>query len=236
MKKTLLTIWDIDKTFYNGYCIIDFGIYLEKIGEFESGFEEMSNHLIEGYKSGKIPYDHFAKAIYNLYSGYIKEHNLYRVLQLSKGFWNGAIKNIYPAALELHKYLTSQNSEHMAISGSSFESLYYLFDQFNFIKVKTTQYEVIDGNFTDKIVSTLVSHFDKSRQKDKVLNQKNKYERVIGIGDNMADLSFLELVDIPIIMGTSDHELNKLAKEKNWLVIEEPNSNDIELIKDQLLN
>jgi phosphoserine phosphatase len=233
-KKTLLTIWDIDKTFYNGYSIIDFGVYLEKIGEFESGFEEMSSHLKEGYKEGKISYEHFAQAIYNLYGGFIKDHNLYKVLQLSKDFWKEAVKNVYPAALELHKYLTSKGSEHMAISGSSFESLYYLFDQFNFVKVKTTQYEVIDGNFTDKIVSTLVSHFDKSRQKDKVLNQKNKYEKLIGIGDNMADLSFLELVDVPIVMGKSDKALVDIATQKDWLIIEDPMSGNIEVLRNKI--
>ncbi|MBD3280010.1 hypothetical protein GF389_00615 [Candidatus Dojkabacteria bacterium] len=220
-KKPMLTIWDIDKTLYDGYAIIDFGIYLEKIGKFDNGFKEEIAQSKTNYESGEIAYEAFAQSVYKIYGKYLFRKNMYEILQLSKGFWEEAIDKIYPAAKVLYEFLNQQKSEHAAISGSSFESLYYLADRLGFVKIKTTEYETVDGNYTNKIVSQLVSHYDKSRIKDKVLNQKNKYERVVGVGDYFADSAFLKLVDMPIVMGVDDESLVKMAQDNNWLIIED---------------
>lgn len=222
MKKKLLTIWDVDKTLYDGYAIIDFGIYLEEIGKFEKGFTEEILNKKEEYKSQKISYENFAKGVYEIYGRYIYNKNLYEILQLSKNFWKKNIEKLYPASLKLYQFLNSRGSEHASISGSSFESLYYLMDELGFVKIKTTEYETVDGNFSSKIVSTLVSHPDKSKLVDRVRNQKNKYEKVVGVGDNEADLAFLELVDLAIVIGNHDRKLTDVAKEKGWIIIDDP--------------
>lgn len=225
-KKPLLTIWDIDKTLYDGYCIIDFGIYLAEIGYFKPGFINRITNIKDRYQAGKINYETFAADVYRIYGDFIFDKNLYEVLQLSKQFWSKNFNKLYPAALSLHQRLTAAGSEHAAISGSSFESLYYLLDRLGFVKMKTTEYETIEGNFTKKIVSTLVSHYDKSKLNQRVLNQKNKYEKVIGIGDNLADRAFLEHVDIAIVMGNNP-ELQAVAKTRNWIIITDPLEQDI---------
>lgn len=222
--KPLVTIWDIDKTLYDGYAIIDFGMYLEEIGKFRVGFKEQILESKRSYEKGKTSYENFANSVYEIYGEYIDNLNMYEILQLSKGFWQRSISKLYPAARSLYDFLTVKNSEHAAISGSSFESLYYLADRLKFVKIKTTEYETIDGNFTKKIVSTLVSHGDKSKLEDRVLNQKNKYKVTVGVGDNYADCSFLKLVDIPIVMGTRDQILADMANSEGWFVIQDPNS------------
>ncbi len=227
MKKKLLTIWDVDKTLYDGYAIIDFGIYLQEIEKFEKGFTEEILNKKEEYKSQKISYEDFAKGVYEIYGRYIYNKNLYEILQLSKNFWKKNIKKLYPASFKLYQFLNSQGSEHASISGSSFESLYYLMDELGFVKIKTTEYETVDGNFTSKIVSTLVSHPDKSKLVDRVKNQKNKYEKVIGVGDNEADLAFLELADLAIVIGNNDKKLTDVAKENDWIIIDDPYQDEL---------
>jgi phosphoserine phosphatase len=222
--KPIISIWDIDKTLYDGYAIIDFGTFLEEEGKFSKGFKEEIISLKKEYDQNEITYEEFASSVYKIYGKYIFNKNQYEILQLSKIFWDKNIVKIYPAAMDLYKFLNKFGSEHAAISGSSFESLYYLADQLKFIKIKTTEYETIDGNFTDKIVSKLVSHYDKSRLKDRVLNQKTKYKITIGIGDNYADYAFLKLVDIPIVMGMEDQKLVNVAKDKGWTIIRDVHS------------
>ena len=221
-KKPIITIWDIDKTLYNGYAIIDFGVFLEKEGKFSNGFSKEIGQIKVQYKQNKITYNEFAQGVYKTYGKYIYDKNFYEILQLSKKFWRYSVNNIYPASNQLHQLLTNQGSQHAAISGSSFESLYYLLDYLGFVKIKSTEYETIDGNFTSKIVSTLVSHYDKSKLEKKVLNQKSKYQITVAVGDNHADLAFLSLVDIPIVVGVGDEQLTNHAKENNWIQIEDP--------------
>jgi phosphoserine phosphatase len=229
MKKPIIAIWDIDKTLYEGYVIIDFGKYLEEVGMFKSGFASEIDELKSKYENKSISYNDFALGVYKIYGNYLFNHNRYEVMQVSKDFWKQGITKLYPVSKTIYDYLQSIGSDHAAISGSSFESLYYLLDILNFSKMKSTEYEVIDGNFTTKLVSTLVSHSDKSKLQERVLNQRNKYDLTIGLGDNHADVSFLQYVDIPIIIGNSDGELVKWGNENNALIFADPKATDIDL-------
>ena len=222
--KSTITIWDIDKTLYDGYVIIDFGKYLEKVGRFEAGFSRDIDLLLTRYKAGEISYEDFAKGVYKVYGEYINDKNQYEILQLNKQFWLEATTKLYPASQALYEFLTKLGSDHAAISGSSFESLYYLLDKLNFSKLKATEYETIDGNYTGKLVSTLVSHYDKSKLADRVLNQKNKYRKVLGVGDNHADVAFLQHVDIPIIVGVRDQDLIEWGRNHKAITIEDPDA------------
>jgi phosphoserine phosphatase len=222
MKKKYITIWDIDKTLYKGYVIIDFGKYLEDIGYFEKNFSSRVDESLRRYQEGTVSYDSFAKSVYTIYGDNIFNKNQFEILQLSKVFWETSISNLYKASLGIYKLLNSMGSDHVAISGSSFESLYYLLDKLGFSKMKATEYETVEGNYTKKIVSTLASHSDKSRLSERVLNQKNKYEVTIGLGDNYADLSFLELVDYPIIIGTKDTDLMMWGESNEVFIVDNP--------------
>lgn len=235
MKKKYITIWDIDKTLYKGYVIIDFGKYLDDIGYFEKNFSSRVDESLRMYQEGTVSYDSFAKSVYTIYGDNIFNKNQFEILQLSKVFWETSISNLYKASLDIYKLLNSMGSDHAAISGSSFESLYYLLDKLGFSKMKATEYETVEGNYTKKIVSTLVSHSDKSRLKERVLNQKNKYEITIGLGDNHADLSFLELVDYPIIIGTKDSDLMKWGEDNEVLIVDNPDKHiDSKLLMEYL--
>ncbi|MDQ7021529.1 MAG: hypothetical protein Q9M91_06940 [Candidatus Dojkabacteria bacterium] len=192
-KKQMITIWDIDKTLYSGYVIIDSGKYLESIGVFKNDFSKRIDTAQPSYKRGEVDYDEFAKTVYMIYGDNIFNKNQFEILQLSKIFWDKSFSKIYKASYQLYNYLNVLGSDHAAISGSSFESLYYLLGRLSFSKMKSTEYETIDGNYTKKLVSTLVSHSDKSNLHGRVLNQKNKYQVLVGVGDNYAGFGFFRV-------------------------------------------
>lgn len=222
--------FDIDKTILPGYSIIDFAHFLSAHDRFKPSCWESISSGIEHYKKGQFTYNQFADIVISTYADGVCNQSVTDIDNLSQIFWSKRINTIYPFVDPLFKKLHAENANLVAISGSSIESLKPLLEKLKFDTSITTEIEIKDGQYLNRVKQNVGSHENKQKiiqEYFKGINRNGSY--LYGFGDSVADLSFLSIVDLPVVIGDHDQELNKVAQRNGWKVVKNPE--DISFIK-----
>lgn len=228
MKKNL-AIFDVDKTMFPGYSIIDFAEFLAKNELFKMEEWREFERLIGEYKKGSFGYNDFAVLIVDSYARGIVGQGVEEVNNLSNIFWQERITTIYGYVRPLLHDLFRENVEIIVVSGSTKESVWPMMDKLKIGKSYCTEIANDGGVYTDQVVVNVASHEGKSKVIKTILDDIGGDVKTYGFGDSVADLSFLELVDNPVVIGTHDKELEEVARREGWKIILNPNSERVEL-------
>lgn len=228
MKKTI-AIFDVDKTMFPGYTIIDFAEYLKDNNHFKKEEWMEFERCISEYKKGVLSYNEFAILIVDSYAKGIVNQTVNNIDKLSKKFWEKRIDNVYGYVRPLFERLNKLNAEIIIVSGSTRESLNPMLDFFEVKKYYCTEVD-LDGDVygsTPRI--NAASHEGKTKIIKEIFEKIDPNNLVYGFGDSVADLSFLELVTKPFVIGNHDKELAEVALREGWRVVIDPNQERIEI-------
>lgn len=231
MGKETLVIADIDYSIKPGYAIIDFAEHLVNAGMFD---EEEWMLLVEGiekYKRKEMLYDDFADHVVEKYCAGLKGQSVEKVEYESEKFWEERFESLYAFTVPMFEYLRSIDSRVIAVSGSSIESLKPLLSLLEFSEVITTLARSNQGIFDGEIELNMASHKYKNDRVAEIFDGLSEDVLTVGIGDSVADLSFLRRVDIQIVIGRRDNKLLAEAVEKGWKVVVEPETESIDFEK-----
>lgn len=220
----ILAIFDIDKTLKAGYSIIDFARYLTEIGKFNN--EELSRIDVglQQHKAGELDYNAFADLIVDAYSKGIAGQKEDELLTHSDSFWEQYSRGIYGYVEDLFRQLKEMNAETVAMSGSDKWSLAPLLSMLNFTRNFVTDYEVVEGVFTGKVVRNAASLSGKEELVKRAIGD-GEYDVIFGFGDSVADLAFLRLATHAFVIGRNDQNLIAEAEEKGWVIVDDLNQN-----------
>jgi HAD superfamily hydrolase (TIGR01490 family) len=224
-----LAIFDVDKTMFPGYSIIDFAGYLKNKNKFIADEWQVFLSVIDKYKKGNLGYNDFATLVVESYARGIAGQQSNEIETLSLDFWKTRMKTMYGYLIPLLKTLKSLDTEVVVVSGSTEESMLPMLRELKIDKYYCTEIGIENGIFLSKVKHNIASHEGKLQIVKIIFEKANEYEKVYGFGDYVADLSFLELVDIPVVIGEHDKELVEVAKREGWRVVTDPNIETISL-------
>lgn len=207
-----LALFDLDKTIYKGYSLIDFAIYEAKKSRISNEALERLQKIVNDYMKGHITYniagnkviEIFAKSIQGIDSDLLYE-DLVRYFEENKELFFEYFSEVLPE-LNAHYdvYLVTSSAQFMA------DAICKKFDLAGFI---STEFEVVDNKFTGRITKSLFTGNEKLEVKH--LLDKYGYKNSLAVGDSENDVSMLKLVENPICINASP-ELEKYAKENGW--------------------
>lgn len=227
--KKSLAIFDVDKTMFPGYSIIDFAEFLAKNEYFKMEEWREFERLLSEYKKGSFGYNDFAVLIVDSYARGIGGQKVDDVNKLSKLFWQERIETIYGYVRPLFTDLSRVNAEIIVVSGSTTESILPMLNNLRIERYFCTQIEVSEGVFLPNVSINAAAHEGKMEIVKRLGENMGQYEQIYGFGDSVADLSFLELVNRPVVIGNHDKELAEVAKREGWKIVLDPNSERVEI-------
>ena len=219
MKK--IAIFDIDGTIFRKNLHFELIDELSWMKVFPRQVRKKLVELYTDWLEHKGAYEAFRKALVALYAQYIKGCKKSDVLEASQVVVSFYKDQTYIFANQLIKELKNKKYHIVAISGSPIEVVEeFSRDKLHFDKVFGSVYEINkDDIYTGKAIFEPVTH--KGQIVRQYVSENNlSFEESYGVGDTESDASFLELVDNPIAFNPN-HNLKKVAEEKNWKIVVE---------------
>jgi HAD superfamily phosphoserine phosphatase-like hydrolase len=169
----------------------------------------------------KGTYEKYRMALVDLYEEYIKGVDKEEILKASREVIRFHEKRTYIFAERLIQRLKKENYCIIAISGSPAEIVEeYNQKHLKFDKVFGSIYELNErGIYTGKTI------FEPTKNKGEVAKQyavENKidFKNSYGMGDTESDVSFLELVENPIVFNPNQN-LKEIAEKNKWKIVVE---------------
>lgn len=219
MKK--LALFDIDGVIYKGHSIFDLIQDQEKMGFIQKGLWDIILGLIGRYKSRELNYKEAADQMLLNYSKRLEGKKYNDILNYSFDFIERNKNKIFP-------YFTNLVSR-LQIT----HDLYFITTNFDFMAEAFTKTFGLNGFLSSKIkkendVIKEGVELSLGGNKGIVINLINKYGDggSIAVGDSENDSDMLDLVKFPIVM-EPDERLVKIAKNKNWQVVNRDTITDI---------
>jgi len=226
---TPVAIFDVDKTMFPGYSILDFALYLKGESRFNPGEWEEFQRLITEYKSGGLGYNEFAVLIVDSYARGLAGNNIEEINMMSQTFWNERVMSVYGYVVPLMQNLRDLNVGIVVISGSPIESLLPMFRKFDIMHYYTTEIDTKNGKFLSKVKINTASHEGKLEIVRKIFEEVDSNTTTYGFGYSVADLSFLELTNKSYVIGDHDKDLVEVARREGWRMLHDPNNERIEV-------
>lgn len=205
MSRPKVGIFDVDGTIYRDSLNIDLIDRLRAMGALTGERFAKSDRLRRQWKNreGLDAYESFAEALVHV----IEKERAFScraddVRRVCTDLVDEKGRQVYEFNRELIYALRELEYVLVAVSGSPKPVVDEFVRQFGFHHVRATEYEIVDGAYTGKILSLPVH--DKAAAIREVLEQINAApEDVIAIGDTTSDYSMLASVRYPVAFNPS---------------------------------
>lgn len=198
-------IFDIDGTIYRDSLMIDLIDRLRAMSILTNECFAKSDRLRRQWKDreGDNAYESFAEALVQT----VEQEQVFRcrsedVRRVCADLIDQKGRQVYEFTRELIYTLKELGYTLVAVSGSPLPAVDQFVRQFGFHHVRATEYELVDGSYTGKIISLPVN--DKVAAAKQVLEQLGaQFSDVIAVGDTTSDFRLLSCARYPIAFNPS---------------------------------
>ncbi len=218
-KKSKLAIFDIDGTIFRKNLHFELISELTWRGIFS---KKAKGAIVSAYASwleNKGTYEVYRSKLVKIYEKEIKGCLQKDIIKASREVANFNKDRIYIYARDLIKELRTDYAL-VAISGSPIEIVREYNKYLKFDEVFGSVYETDGrGKYTGRPIFEPVK--DKGRALDQFIAERGfTLKSSVGVGDTESDISFLEMVDLPIAFNPNLN-LEKVARRKKWKIVVE---------------
>jgi HAD superfamily phosphoserine phosphatase-like hydrolase len=210
MKK--VAFFDIDKTIYNTHSFFQLAEYEIRKGGVKQETWDKIQKLLVRYKSGELTYSVTANMLLEDFASDLKDQKYIDLIEDVKEFFVSNLKNFYPYFEEILSKLKETHDIYIITTNAQYVTK-TIVDHFGLTGFISSEFEVIDGLFTGKVLKSLAN--GKSMVSD-ILTKYGK-NGSIAVGDSENDIGMLELVEYPVCISPSE-ELKKHASSNNWVM------------------
>jgi HAD superfamily phosphoserine phosphatase-like hydrolase len=212
MKK--VAFFDIDKTIYNTHSFFQLAEYEIGKGRVKQETWDKIQKLLVRYKSGELTYSVTANMLLEDFAGDLKGQKYTDLIEDVGEFFLNNLKNFYPYFEEILSKLKETHDIYIITTNAQYVAK-TIVDHFGLTGFISSEFEVIDGLFTGKVLKSLANG------KSMVSDILAKYGKggSIAVGDSENDIGMLELVEYPVCISPSE-ELKKYASSNNWVMTE----------------
>ena len=209
-----IAILDYDNTLSTGYSRYEQAFLLEKAGKIRHGIGQELKDLQESYERGDITYNTKFKDDKAIFARYYKD--LKRV-DLSRSVRDDMDLEsmLLPGAKDLIQRLKDAGYMTVVVSGCWDYILEEVQDVLDFDSFFGTEFEIDDGKLTGEYVRIVDEKLKDSITRELLISADTS----IGVGDSMADMEFLEKVDVGYLRAHNP-DAEKYAREKGVKVVQ----------------
>ncbi len=214
-----VALFDLDKTIYNTHTFFpilkwfaDRGLVSQK--SHEAVMEELVRH-----RRGETTYTDAARAMFAIMGEEVKGKSEKEFIEDIAEFFKNNLSNFYPYFAEILPKLKESHDVFLITTnvGQVAEAVKEMFELDGVI---CTNFEVKNGKFTGKMLTTLADG------KHVVSDLLKKYGKgSIAVGDSENDIGMLELVDHPFCINPSP-ELLPVARKRGWKIVTDKNAGE----------
>lgn len=218
MTERKIALYDIDKTSYMGYLIIDFVGYQVSTGTLKKETLEKIKEEDGLNKAGQKGYEEMAQDMLIHWAKDLKDKSILNVEKEIHDFFETPDGNKFlPFVKESINLLNPTHDTYFVTAEPQFvaEEVSRIHQATGFI---STLFEVKDGLFTGNISLSLAKSEDKGNEVGKLI-QTHAHKDSFAFGDSRRDKEMLERVEYPICVNPNS-ELVKIRDEKGWKKIE----------------
>ena len=214
MTERKIALYDIDKTSYERYLIIDFVGYQVSTGTLKKETLEKIKEEDRLNKAGQKGYEKMAQDMLVHWAKNLKDKRVLDVEKEVHDFFKTPDGNKFlPFVKESINLLNPTHDTYFVTAEPQFvaEEVTRIHQATGFI---STLFEIKDELFTGEIASSLAKSEDKGSKVGKLM-QTHLYKDSIAFGDSIGDKEMLEGVEYPICVNPNA-ELAKIRDEKGW--------------------
>lgn len=215
MTERKIALYDIDKTSYRDFLLLDIVRY-----QFKNGILPEANLLaiekdIQSYIKGELTYEKMAQNVLEYWPKGLKGKRVEDVANNTKEFFQTEGQKFLPFVQESINLLNPTHDTYFVTAEPQFVA-----GEVTKINQATgyfsTIFEVEGGVFTGNVVSSLARKENKGNTLQQLL-LTHSGEQSFAFGDSDNDIEMLEGVEYPICVNPND-ELTKTATEKDWAI------------------
>lgn len=214
-------IFDIDGTIFRSSLLIDLVDAFIQENIFKAEVSDIYKEAYKKWTEREGLYEEYIDAVVSAFNQNLKGIKYEDFDRITKRVIVDNHNKVYQYTRDLVKELKKKNYYLLAISNSPKEIVDEFCKTLGFDKIYGRMYEVdIDGKFTGQGL-----YLDKISDKAIILKHVIEKEGLvmddsIGVGDTESDISFLDIVKIPICFNPNKR-LYDAAKSKGWKIIVE---------------
>jgi len=232
-KRDRIAVFDVNECIVNGFLIIDFADYLTLRESFDKECNGQVMQAWSDYKKGILEFDKAVNSAIESFAQGLRGQQVKKIDQLAQEFIEEGRVPPFKYSRRLFNLVKSYTKT-LAVTKCPIlvEQMKSIFP---FDCVLSTKLESKDGVYTGKIERSLSGKAKKAAALREWLG-KNKLslKGSIGFGDSHHDLSFLQMVETPVVLNPTP-ELFKIAKRSKWLIHKPSDDTDALLAEIKLI-
>lgn len=213
MTERKIALYDIDKTSYQGFLVLDLCEY-----QFRKGILPEKNLLnikrdIDLYAAGKLTYENMAQNVLAYWAEGLRGKDVDQIAKETKEFFQTEGNKFIPFVQESIDLFRPTHDTFFVTAEPQFvaKEVARIHQATDYL---STIFEINDGKFTGRVSSSLAERGDKKKSVDQIMQTYAK-EQSFAFGDSDGDIEMLEGVEYPICVNPND-ALSKKAAEKGW--------------------
>ena len=207
-----IALFDIDNTMYDGFSY--FELLAKQVGEgvLKPQVLDDAKACMQKYKSKLQDYESTIIELLDIYAAGLKASSYDTVLESTKEFYANSDKFFSYVRPTIQK-LRDTHDIALVTGEPQFvaEAVKELFDIQSYY---SSEYEVIEGQFTGKVTIYLASRHEK-HDAIKHLMQGHGAQKSFAFGDSEGDIEMLRAVEYPICLNPTDG-LRSIADKEGW--------------------
>lgn len=211
--------FDIDNTLYEGYTTSDFYLFLANKGYISERIYKEDKRLGKLYHSGKINYAEVSRQVVQLTAKYLKGVEVKKVGKWQREFINKNASNFFPWTNDILSKLKRSGYKIYLISAAAEPPVRAVSGFIKADKSFSSKLIAKKGVYTGMIGTML--NFEKKRDLVHRIVGHIPKARKVGFGDSSGDIDMLSHMDIAFLYKPKDKNLIKLAKDKDWIIVDE---------------
>lgn len=221
MKKTPVSIFDIDGTIFRSSLLIEITEALIQDRIFPANVKNIYARAYQNWLDRRGPYEDYIWAVVEVFEKNIKGVSRDKFLQIARKVVGFHRDRVYRYTRDLIKDLKKRGFYLLAISNSPKIILDEFCRQLGFDKVYGRVYAVDKRNCFTGETSFLELISDKAKILKRAIERENlTLQGSVGVGDTESDIQFLKLVAQPICFNPNQ-KLYSHAKRNGWQVVVE---------------
>ncbi|MEX0668116.1 MAG: HAD-IB family hydrolase [Candidatus Saccharimonadales bacterium] len=216
--KRPVAVFDVDGTIVRSSLVIEMTHELIRRGIFPQEAEQKFIDERDAWLNRRGHYDDYVNKIVDVYTTYLVGQEVSKIQEVADKVAKDQAHKTYRYTKDLVAKLKDSHFL-LAISGSGIDSVQSFVKIHGFDLAYGSEIASKDGLYTNQ---TLVyGAREKGKTLDRIVDEHNlTLESSIGVGDTENDISFLEMVDQPIVFNPNS-ELLETAKNRGWKVVVE---------------